>query len=228
MYGNEDQLLFTDIDSLAYKIQTEDFYNDIANDIQARFDTSKHPENHPFGIEAGLNKYCLTCSKSQKAPQTVKRIVEFVTIYEQNLIGCSKVVSMKMCRASFRNEFLYCQTHITLSALLNLVCNLLNFDIFVFISKTTPESWTAQRQSHRVIISWPNILALCLAYPCLTIQKPFRCNSKLSSSLFHKQVDAWNYLPCALKSLTSFTLFKSAIEEINVSSFLKGDSFEQS
>ena len=36
-YEGKAKLLFTDTDSLAYEIQTEDFYKDIADDIQARF-----------------------------------------------------------------------------------------------------------------------------------------------------------------------------------------------
>ena len=40
----------------------------------------------------------------------------------------------KVYSASFQNEFCHCQTYITLSALLNLVWNLLNFDVFVLIS----------------------------------------------------------------------------------------------
>ena len=46
--------MFTDTDSLAYEIQTEDFYNDIANDIKARIDTSEYPKNHPSGIKTGV------------------------------------------------------------------------------------------------------------------------------------------------------------------------------
>ena len=39
-YGDKAKLLFTDTDSLAYEIKTEDFYADIAPDIRSRFDTS--------------------------------------------------------------------------------------------------------------------------------------------------------------------------------------------
>lgn len=59
------------------------------------------------------------------------------------------------------------------------------------------------------------------------LQKPLRSNSKLSSSFFYRQVDAWNYLPCALKASSSLTSFKSAIKKINFSSFHKGNSLKQ-
>jgi len=55
-YGDKAKLLFTDTDSLAYKIQTEDFYKDINPDVERWFDTSDMPSNHPSGIESGMNK----------------------------------------------------------------------------------------------------------------------------------------------------------------------------
>ena len=58
------------------------------------------------------------------------------------------------------------------------------------------------------------------------LQKPHICSSKLSSSFFFRQVDAWNCLPGALKSLNSLTSFKSAIKKVNLSSFLRGNSFK--
>lgn len=42
------RLLFTDTDSLCYHIQTEDFYRDIAGDIEAKFDTADYPSDHPL------------------------------------------------------------------------------------------------------------------------------------------------------------------------------------
>ena len=43
-----------DTDSLVYDIKTEDFYEDIADDIPARFDTSGYCPNRPLPV--GLNK----------------------------------------------------------------------------------------------------------------------------------------------------------------------------
>lgn len=36
--------IFTDTDSLAYEIETEDFYKDIKDDVEAKFDTSNFPK----------------------------------------------------------------------------------------------------------------------------------------------------------------------------------------
>ena len=44
-YGDKAKLLFTNTDSLAYKIKTKDFYKDINPDIEKRFDTSDYPSN---------------------------------------------------------------------------------------------------------------------------------------------------------------------------------------
>ena len=46
-YGDRAKLLMTDTDSLIYKIKTEDFYKDIAHDIESKFDTSEFDKNHP-------------------------------------------------------------------------------------------------------------------------------------------------------------------------------------
>ena len=40
------KLSYMDTDSLVYDIKTEDFYEDIANDVEARFDTSGYSKNN--------------------------------------------------------------------------------------------------------------------------------------------------------------------------------------
>ena len=40
MYGEKARLLFTDTDSLAYEIRTENFYKDILSHVQEKFNTS--------------------------------------------------------------------------------------------------------------------------------------------------------------------------------------------
>ena len=49
-YESKAKLLFTDTDSLAYEIQTEDFYKDMSKDVEAKFDTSNFPKDRPSGI----------------------------------------------------------------------------------------------------------------------------------------------------------------------------------
>ena len=55
-YKHKAELLFTDTDSLMYQIYTDDFYKDISHDIEAKFDTSDYPPDHPSGILTGVNK----------------------------------------------------------------------------------------------------------------------------------------------------------------------------
>ena len=51
--SNRLQLCYMDTDSLVYRIQTEDFYEDISEDVPARFDTSGYIPDRPLPI--GLN-----------------------------------------------------------------------------------------------------------------------------------------------------------------------------
>ena len=54
-FNDKATLLFTDTDSLAYEIETEDFYKDISGDVHGFFDTSNFPKGHSSGIEVGCN-----------------------------------------------------------------------------------------------------------------------------------------------------------------------------
>ena len=74
-YDDRAKLLFTDTDSLAYEIKTEDFYADIAGDVERLFDTSDYPKDHPSGIKVGVNKKVIGMFKDEAAG---KQIEEFV------------------------------------------------------------------------------------------------------------------------------------------------------
>ncbi len=47
-WGDKASLLFTDTDSLCYEIRTDDFYEDIKNDVNEWFDTSNYEKDHPL------------------------------------------------------------------------------------------------------------------------------------------------------------------------------------
>jgi hypothetical protein len=51
--------------------------------------------------------------------------------------------------------------------------------------------------------------------------KPLHTTSKLASSFFYRNVDAWNYLPSNIKLSTSVRSFKSAIKHVDLSVFLR-------
>ena len=53
-YGDNIKLCYMDTDSFIIHIKTEDFYEDIANDVEKRFDTSNYEVNRP--LPTGKNK----------------------------------------------------------------------------------------------------------------------------------------------------------------------------
>ena len=54
-YGPKAKLLMTDMDSLMYEIHTEDFFEDIQEDVKEKFDTSNFEKYHPSKLPR-LNK----------------------------------------------------------------------------------------------------------------------------------------------------------------------------
>ena len=78
-YGPHAKLLMTDTDSLIYEIKTDDFYKDIAEDVESKFDTSEFDKDHPaikdFGFKVGKNKKVIGMFKDETGG---KQIIEFV------------------------------------------------------------------------------------------------------------------------------------------------------
>ena len=50
-YQNNAKLCYMDTDSFVINIETEDFHEDIANDVEKRFDTSNYEVNRPLSTE---------------------------------------------------------------------------------------------------------------------------------------------------------------------------------
>ena len=75
-YGHKRaELLFTDTDSLMYLIHTEDFYEDIRDDIINKFDTSDYPPDHESGILTGANKKVIGMFKDEVAGRQITHFV---------------------------------------------------------------------------------------------------------------------------------------------------------
>ena len=74
-YGNDVKLCYMDMDSFIMNIKTEDFYKDIANDIEKRFDTSNYEVNRP--LPTGKNKKVIGLMKDELGG---KIITKFVTL----------------------------------------------------------------------------------------------------------------------------------------------------
>ena len=74
-YGNDVKLCHMDTDSFVMNIKTNDFYKDIANDVECKFDTSNYEVNRPLPI--GKNKKVIGFMKDEFGG---KIITEFVTL----------------------------------------------------------------------------------------------------------------------------------------------------
>ena len=74
-YGKKLDLCYMDKDSLIYKIEMEDFYKDIAEDVPARFDTSGYSPDRPLPI--GLNKKVIGLMKDELGGEIM---TEFTTL----------------------------------------------------------------------------------------------------------------------------------------------------
>ena len=55
-YQDKAKLCYMDTDSFVIHIKTEDFYEDIANDVEKWFDTSNYDENDKRPLPIGKNK----------------------------------------------------------------------------------------------------------------------------------------------------------------------------
>ena len=68
-------LCYMDTDSLIYEIETDDFYKDIAGDVESRFDTSGYAPDRPLPV--GQNKKVIELMKDELGGGIMK---EFVTL----------------------------------------------------------------------------------------------------------------------------------------------------
>ena len=74
-YNDNIKLCYMDTDSFVMNIKTEDFYKDIANDVEKRFDTSNYEVNGP--LPTGKNKKVIGLMKYELGG---KIITEFVVL----------------------------------------------------------------------------------------------------------------------------------------------------
>ena len=74
-YGNNVKLCYMDTDSFIMNIKTEDFYKDISNDVEKRFDTSNYEVDRP--LSTGKNKKVIGLMKDELGGKIIR---EFVTL----------------------------------------------------------------------------------------------------------------------------------------------------
>ena len=75
---DELKLCYMDTDSLIYSIKTEDFYKDIADDVETRFDTSGYVPDRPLPV--GLNKKVIGLMKDELGGEIMR---EFVSLWSK-------------------------------------------------------------------------------------------------------------------------------------------------
>ena len=76
-YGNKVKLCYMDTDSFVYEIETEDFYWDIAKDVEKRFDTSGYSKDDNRPLPIGKNKKVIGLMKDELGR---KIMTEFVAL----------------------------------------------------------------------------------------------------------------------------------------------------
>ena len=64
-YGSKVKLCYMDTDSFVYWIETEDFYKDIAKDVEKRFDTSGYLKDDNRPLPLGKNKKVIRLMKDE-------------------------------------------------------------------------------------------------------------------------------------------------------------------
>ena len=72
-YGDRIKLCYINTDSYVYDIKTEDFYKDIAEDVEARFDTSAYSNNRPLPI--GKNKKVIGLMKDELGGEIMREFI---------------------------------------------------------------------------------------------------------------------------------------------------------
>ena len=73
-YRDEDlTLYYMDTDSLIYSIHTADFYKDIADDVEARFNTSGYVPDRPLPV--GLNKKVIGLMKDELGGEKMREFI---------------------------------------------------------------------------------------------------------------------------------------------------------
>ena len=74
-YGNRISLCYMDTDSFIYDIKTEDFYEDISDDVESRFDTSCYSNDGSRPLPVGLNKKVIGLMKDEFGGDIMREFV---------------------------------------------------------------------------------------------------------------------------------------------------------
>ena len=92
-YGDRLKLCYMDTDSYIYDIRTEDFYKDIADDVETRFYTSAYSGNRPLPI--GKNKKVIGLMKDELGGRIMK---EFIALRAKMYSYIDDKSELKKCK----------------------------------------------------------------------------------------------------------------------------------
>ena len=74
-YGANLQLCYMNTDSLVYDIKTDYFYEDIADDVHARFDMSGYSLSRIHPLSSGVNKKVIGLMKDEMSGRIMTEFV---------------------------------------------------------------------------------------------------------------------------------------------------------
>ena len=74
-YGDKAKLYYTDTDSFTINIKTEDFFEDISNDVERWFDTSNYDKNDKRPLPIGKNKKVPGLFKDELGGKIITEVV---------------------------------------------------------------------------------------------------------------------------------------------------------
>ena len=106
-YGDNVKLCYMDTESFIMHIKTEDFYKDIADDVEKRFDTSNYEVNRP--LSTGKNKKVNRLMKDELGGKIMTEFVALKPKIHSQLIddggGDKKAKGTKKCVIKRRLKF---------------------------------------------------------------------------------------------------------------------------
>ena len=92
------QLCFTDTDSLLYRIETEDLFEDISGDVADHFDTSEFPGDHPKVLDGTIKRMNKKVLGMMKDETCGKQILDFVGLRAKCYSFVTEESSQRKCK----------------------------------------------------------------------------------------------------------------------------------
>ena len=94
-YDNDVKLCYMGTDSFVMNIKTEDFYKDIANDVEKRFDTSNYEVDRP--LPTGKNKKVIGLLKDELGGRIMTEFIKAYTYLTDDGKEDKKAKGTKKC-----------------------------------------------------------------------------------------------------------------------------------